>query len=82
MKKVFMVVGLAVLGLSAVACKKDYNCSCTWKAEHEDHLDDEMMNYPIGKLSKSDAEAECELKATAIAAEPDHSQVNCEIKAN
>jgi hypothetical protein len=81
MKKVFMVVVLAVLGLSAVACKKDYNCSCTWKAEHEDHLDDEKEVYALGKLKKDDADAECQLKAVELAVDPDHSQINCEVKA-
>jgi hypothetical protein len=81
MKKLVLFAGVSVLALGAVSCKKDYDCTCEWKAEHEDHLDDEKEVYALGKLKKDDADAECQLKAVALSADPDHSQINCEVKA-
>jgi hypothetical protein len=81
MKKLVLFAGVSVLALGAVSCKKDYECACTYKEFHDDHYDDESKLYPLGKLKKDDADAECQLKAVALSADPDHSQINCEVKA-
>lgn len=80
MKKNILVLGLALGFLFVTSCKKDYACDCHYEEEHEDHTHDEAVIYPLGKLSKKDAEKLCTEKETALAAEPEHSQVHCDLK--
>ena len=80
MKKLVLFAAAAVLALGAVSCKKDYDCSCTWKEAHDDHFDDESRVYDLGKLKEDDAKSACDVQATALKASPDHSDVKCDIK--
>lgn len=81
MKKLVLFAGVSVLALGAVSCKKDYDCTCTYKEFHDDHYDDKSTVYPIGKMKDDAAQSECQLKAVALSADPDHSQVMCTINA-
>jgi hypothetical protein len=80
MKKLVLLAAAAVLSLGAVSCKKDYDCSCTWKESHDDHFDDKSGVYDLGKVKEDDAKTACDTQATAISADPDHSEVVCDIK--
>ena len=52
MKKVFFL-GLAVVGLTMVSCKKDYTCACT--------ADDSFWDISYtAELKKKDAESWCD----------------------
>lgn len=52
MKKVFTIAIVAMFGFGMVACKKDYNCTCTANGDTD--------VLPLGKQKKSDAEAACD----------------------
>ena len=80
MKKITLIVAVAAFGLSVSSCKKDYTCSCTYKEEHNGHLDDGHEKHEIKKANKKDAEAACDGHAATLKANPDHSAVKCELK--
>jgi hypothetical protein len=85
MKKITLILGVTALTFGAISCKKDYTCACTYEELHEEegeeaHYDKETANYPIGKAKKSDAETACDGYATILKADPDHKDVNCELK--
>lgn len=80
MKKITLILGLAVLTLGAVACKKDYSCDCTYKEYHDGHYHDEMTSTSIKDAKKDEAEASCEAQETSLKANPEHSEVSCKLK--
>lgn len=82
-----MFVGLALLTLGAVSCKKDYVCDChvDYKADqgeasgHEsgDHKD---IEFEYSKVSKSDAKEMCDAQQSTFIADMDIEEVDCELK--
>lgn len=53
MKKALIIVAVVTFSVSMVACKKDYNCTCT--------LDGQTEVLPLGKQKKKDAENACDV---------------------
>jgi hypothetical protein len=80
MKKNVLFLGIALGVLTLTSCKKEFSCNCHYDETHDDHSHEEEVSYPLGKLSKKDAETECEAKETALAAEPDHTHAHCDLK--
>ena len=80
MKFSWIIMVAGVVTVSLTSCKKDYSCQCNYQEQHDDHFDDASVNYPLGSLSKKDAESACDTKATALSAEPEHQNVDCKIK--
>lgn len=80
MKKNILLLGLAAGFLFTTSCKREYACHCKYDETHDDHSHKKEVSYPLGSLSKSDAESKCDDKATALAADEDHSNINCELK--
>ena len=80
MKKITLILGLSVLILGAVSCKKDYTCDCNWEEAHDDHHDPMSTQYPITDMKKKDAEAACEAQAETLKLNPEHHDVSCVLK--
>jgi len=80
MKKNVIVLSLTVGFMFVTSCKKDYACNCHYDETHDDHTHEEEVSYPLGKLSKQDAESACDEKETALAADPDHTHAHCDLK--
>ena len=81
MKKQVVIIGLALLTLGAVSCKKDYVCDChiDYSGGHAagDHGD---FEYEYKGVKKSDAEESCKAQEELyeMNAEVDHA--HCELK--
>lgn len=80
MKKHFFLLGFAFTVIFMSSCKRQYICKCHYEEAHEDHTHDEYVSYPLGELSKRSAKSECENKETALIANPEHSDVHCELQ--
>jgi hypothetical protein len=93
MKKKIMFVGLALLTLGAVSCKKDYVCDChvDYAADHNhegedhDHSGHESGNhadieFEYSSVSKGDAEDMCAEQQSTFSADMEIEEVNCELK--
>lgn len=78
MKKQFMIIGLALLTLGAVSCKKDYVCDC--HIDYNDGTHHEDNEYPYENVSKDDAEEACDTQQGAYEAMPTVESVNCQLK--
>jgi hypothetical protein len=81
MKKQIMILGLALLTLGVVSCKKDYVCDChiDYQGGHEagDHAD---IEFEYESVKKSDAEDMCDAQQALFNADPEVAKVNCELK--
>ncbi len=62
MKKLIPLIAIVVFGFALVfsACKKNYVCTCTLSGGTA------TVKYELGKKSRTDANAECESKETAV----------------
>ncbi len=80
MKKNVLLLGLALSFGLMTSCKKDFSCQCHYDEAHDDHFDEENVSYPISGVNKKKAEELCEGHETALAADPDHSHVHCDLK--
>ncbi len=62
MKNLLLAGALGAMVFGFSSCKKDYNCDCT--ASFLGVTSDTTVS--IGKLSKKDAESQCETEATSL----------------
>lgn len=62
------------------SCKREFACDCHYDEIHDDHTHHKDVTYPLGKLSKKDAESKCEEKETTLMADPEHKDVHCKLK--
>lgn len=66
MKKIILVASsLFLVGAVFTSCKKDYTCACTF--DTSTGVTDDMQNFPLGKLKKSDAKTTCKAAETTWA---------------
>jgi hypothetical protein len=80
MKATKIFLFLFATSLAMTSCKREYACDCHYDEIHDDHTHHKDVSYPLGKLSKKDAESKCEEKETALMADPDNKDVHCEVK--
>lgn len=81
MNRKIMIIGLALLTMGAVSCKKDYVCDChiDYEGGHEEghHSDEEIE---INNASKSEAEEACEEQEGVFEMNSEVEHAHCELK--